>query len=98
MKNENKYKYMFRKIICSEWTTGGKTIRTYHYKNYRYFRNPRTLNERKKYLKEFTRAKRKNLRTSYDDIVLSNKFTSWKDKTKRRKQWKLKQDANWRMY
>lgn len=98
MKNINKYKYMFRKINADVYCTGRKKLCTYYYKNLSYYRNPKTLNERKQYSKEYTRAKRKNLPTSFDDITLSNKYTSWKDKTKRRHQWKSEQDNNFLMY
>jgi hypothetical protein len=55
-----------------------------------YFRKPKTMQEIRNNsnpeYKNFVRAKRKHLRTTYDDIFRNNS-KCWKDQSKKRKQW-----------
>lgn len=56
----------------------------------RYFRRPKTKNERTQNLKTNSRAKRNmvNLPTNWDDKCISSKFDrSWKRKFKKKKQY-----------
>lgn len=83
-----------KKVLSAKDETFRKTpISGLIKKNWRYYsylRSPKTLQELKHNLayKEFTRGKRRNIPTNFDDLVRSDRLIehSWK-KQKKRKQW-----------
>ena len=86
-KNRNK-NLAFKDALFRRAPISGLIKKNWRY--YNYLRNPKTLQEIKHNIgyKEFTRGKRRNIPTNFDDIVRSDRFIklSWK-KEKKKKQW-----------
>lgn len=81
-KPEGKYLYRCGPVPNTRCWRGGK----------HYYRHPQTTNEFKKNTdpdyKQYVRAKRRHLPTTWDDIrISSNDDRSWKNCTKKKKQW-----------
>ena len=82
MKNLNKWKWQYRSIRISCYGH-------YYYSNIGCFRNPKTYGELKAYDKEYSRRKRRHIPNAWDDKPISRgECKSWKDTSKRKKQWK----------
>ena len=73
MRNTRKLKKLFRELL--------------KYGTMNYYRNPKTLNERRQ-LSKYSRAKRRHLPTDWDDLNKSKaRSKSWKDRSTRKHQY-----------
>lgn len=94
MKNINKNKINYRNIIkgvyYSKYLNRWKIEYTYDYKVPQCFRKPKTLRDKKLAIKYNIIGKRSlaNIKDSWDDFKISRNYKSWKDRTKRRHQYK----------
>ena len=86
MKNPNKWKFRYREIRKSNYSDHHYFLDMFCY------RRPKTFNESKQFDKKYSRWKRSpsNIPSSWDDIDISDwRSKSWKDRTKRKHQWKI---------
>ena len=98
MKNFNKYKINFRNIYEHKYIDYRGNYRIdyiWDYKVPNYFRSPKCHRNKKLACSGYVRAKQNlsNIPDAWDDISISRRhLKSWKDRSKRRHQYKIEKD------
>ena len=94
-KNKINFRNTYKSISYNKWHNKWEEDYFYDYKTVWYFRNLR--HHRNKVQASIIGKSLSNIPDNYDDIRLSRNYRSWKDRTKRRHQYKTIKDNDFEL-